>query len=64
VLQRLICCGPFTTITENFLISSYFLNRPAGCPRMRLTDLAAALKNSFFTTLAARVGDYSETGVT
>jgi hypothetical protein len=36
-LPRQICCGPFTNLTENFLISLYFLNRPAGGLRMRLT---------------------------
>jgi len=39
VLPRQICCGPFTNLTENFLISLYFLNRPAGRLRMRLTVL-------------------------
>ena len=34
---RVKCCGPFTNLTENFLISLYFLNRLARWPRMRLT---------------------------
>ena len=33
------CCGPFTKLTENFLISLYFMNRPASSSRMRLTVL-------------------------
>ena len=39
LLPRRICCGAFTNLTENFLIPLYFLNRPAGWPRMRLTVL-------------------------
>jgi hypothetical protein len=39
VRPRQICCGPFTNLTENFLISLYFLNRPPGWPRMRLIAL-------------------------
>jgi len=39
VLPRQICCGPVTNLTENFLISLYFLNRPPGWPRMRLIVL-------------------------
>jgi len=39
VRPRQIRCGPFTNLTENFLISLYFLNRPPGWPRMRLIVL-------------------------
>jgi hypothetical protein len=39
VRPRQICCGPFTNLTENFLISLYFLNRPPGWRRMRLIAL-------------------------
>jgi len=32
---RQICRGLFANLTENFLISLYFLNRPPCLPRMR-----------------------------
>jgi len=37
VLPRQICAGPFSNLTENFLICLYFLNRPDDLLRMRGT---------------------------
>jgi len=42
VRPRQICRGLFTNVTENFLISLYFLNRPQCRPRMRFLQTSPA----------------------
>ena len=59
MLPRQICCGPFTNLTKNLRISLYFLNRPAGRLRMRLTVLTltagSVLPKTYGSLNSARV---------